>query len=211
MPLENANTISQLDSRWPLGTDSATRGDDHLRLIKAVLKAQFPGRSGQGFEKPLTVDVDFLNDIPGKLFPVGSVVLRMDNVNPGDLYGGTWNLIEGDAFLTFGNGLGQGGNIIGSNDRSLNVPLPKHSHDATFVGEEMTPHKHLLPYKPTGSGGGGTGPDVRGSSGLETEEASAGTPEGKVTIKEAGVDSAKLTFDVKPARIAINVWEKVGQ
>ena len=64
MPLENATTLSGLDSTWPLGLDSASRGDDHLRLLKAVLKAQFPGAGGQGFSKPITVTEDELNALP---------------------------------------------------------------------------------------------------------------------------------------------------
>ena len=114
MPLENASTIEQLDSTWPLGLDSSSRGDDHLRLLKAVLKAQFPGASGRGFSKPITVTEDELNALPQKvadlgktLFPVGSVVMRMDAVNPATLYGGTWQLITGDATITFGNGAAQ--------------------------------------------------------------------------------------------------------
>lgn len=42
MGLEAASFISQLDAANPLGTDSKGQGDDHLRLIKAVLLATLP-------------------------------------------------------------------------------------------------------------------------------------------------------------------------
>ena len=42
MPIEAATYISQLNSSYPLGTDDRSTTDDHLRLIKAVLQAQFP-------------------------------------------------------------------------------------------------------------------------------------------------------------------------
>lgn len=42
MGLESATYISQLDTLWPLGGDPVNKGDDHVRLLKAVLKAQFP-------------------------------------------------------------------------------------------------------------------------------------------------------------------------
>lgn len=42
MPLESASFISQLDSANPLGTEPKSVADDHLRLIKNVLKTQFP-------------------------------------------------------------------------------------------------------------------------------------------------------------------------
>lgn len=61
---------------------------------------------------------------------VGSVVLRMDDVNPATIYGGTWELIQGDADLRLGNGSNLSGNIEGiTNDPS--VPLVKHTHTAT--------------------------------------------------------------------------------
>lgn len=204
MPLESANTIQDLDNRWPLGTDSATRGDDHLRLIKSVLKKQFPGRNNQGWDKPLTIDVDDLNNIFKLMKPVGTVEFRMDDINPGTLYGGTWVLIDHDATITFGDGTPQSGAPTGSN--TVDVPLLKHTHTATFKGKPLAPHKHTLPYRTTGSGGGGTGPDVRGSSGLETDSVSAGTPEGTVTVAEAGEAAPKI--NVRGAQVAINVWRK---
>lgn len=42
MTVETASYISQLNSTLPLGSDSRAEGDNHLRLLKAVLKAQFP-------------------------------------------------------------------------------------------------------------------------------------------------------------------------
>ncbi|QDY70129.1 hypothetical protein [Qingshengfaniella alkalisoli] len=37
MGLEVGNTIADLNANWPLGSDPKAQGDDHLRLIKAVL------------------------------------------------------------------------------------------------------------------------------------------------------------------------------
>lgn len=65
MPLESGTTIQSLDSSWPLGGDVTSRGDDHIRLIKAVLKAQFPGSSGNGFNTPITVTETEINYLSG--------------------------------------------------------------------------------------------------------------------------------------------------
>ena len=46
MGLETATYISQLVATNPLATDPISQGDDHLRLIKSVLQAQFSGLSG---------------------------------------------------------------------------------------------------------------------------------------------------------------------
>ena len=41
MSVESTTTIAGLNALWPLGSDSKSEGDDHLRLIKSVLKAEF--------------------------------------------------------------------------------------------------------------------------------------------------------------------------
>lgn len=38
MPLENANSIAELNEDWPLGTDPMGQGDNHIRLLKKLLK-----------------------------------------------------------------------------------------------------------------------------------------------------------------------------
>lgn len=42
MTVETATFLSQLDATKPAATDPKSEGDDHLRLVKAALKAQFP-------------------------------------------------------------------------------------------------------------------------------------------------------------------------
>ena len=215
MPLENASTIEQLDSTWPLGLDSSSRGDDHLRLLKAVLKAQFPGASGRGFSKPITVTEDELNALPQKvadlgktLFPVGSVVMRMDAVNPATLYGGTWQLITGDATITFGNGAAQTGRATGSND--VDVPLPAHTHGTTHNLGTTTNGNHNHAIR-TGSQRMSID-DIRGNWFRDTNMLNyteyAGDHNhgitGGVSVQSAG--TANATIDVRGARIAINVW-----
>lgn len=46
MALESATYISDLNASNPTAGDSKSQGDDHLRLIKAVLKATFPSIAG---------------------------------------------------------------------------------------------------------------------------------------------------------------------
>lgn len=46
MGLETATYISDLDAANPDGADGKSQGDDHLRLIKAVLLASFPNITG---------------------------------------------------------------------------------------------------------------------------------------------------------------------
>jgi len=42
MTVESATYISQLNTAYPAAGDNISEGDDHVRLVKSVLKAQFP-------------------------------------------------------------------------------------------------------------------------------------------------------------------------
>lgn len=46
MPLESANNVNGLNILWPLGDDVKGEGDNHLKMIKTVLKNSFPSLSG---------------------------------------------------------------------------------------------------------------------------------------------------------------------
>lgn len=65
--------------------------------------------------------------IEKEVMDIGSVVLRMDSTNPSTIYGGTWNLISGDASLRFGDGTDQAGTVQGADNDPL-VPIPLHNH-----------------------------------------------------------------------------------
>ena len=61
MALESASYISQLVATYPLGSDSKSQGDDHLRLIKNVLKTQF----GSLGETAVTTTAEEINILDG--------------------------------------------------------------------------------------------------------------------------------------------------
>ena len=46
MAKETATYISQLVATNPVASDSVSVGDDHLRMLKTVLKTQFSGLTG---------------------------------------------------------------------------------------------------------------------------------------------------------------------
>ena len=219
MPLENANTIAGLDQSWPLGGDPASRGDDHLRLLKAVLKAQFPGSGGRGFSKPITVTEDQLNALPGRIdnmgnwiYPVGSVVLRMDNINPGTLWGiGQWTLITGDASLAFGDGGNMTGVAFGSNNPD--VPLPRHGHtmrNNLSIGSAGNHSHGGVPLRQRVQIGGSTGTLYSPYADGRTEDAGEHNHSlnGDIYVEETGSSSA--TINVRGARILINVWRRIA-
>lgn len=222
MPLENATTISQLDEQWPHGGDGVDRGDDHIRLIKHVLKSTFPGPSvnnqpGQGFSVPITVDPILLNDLAARLTsmenaikntrPIGSIELRLDYVDPSTLFPGTvWARIDGDYSLHVGNG-SNGGSTTGDNYPL--VPLPLHNHNASFFGEPLPPHSHGSNIFGGTPGPTNHSPRMDGYSyNIPTTSESAGTPRGTVSVLPVGSDQARI--DVRGARIFVNVWKRTA-
>lgn len=69
MGLEVANNLEELDQTWPTGVDPVNKGDDHIRLVKAVLKNQFPGVGGNGFAIPIVALETDLNNCIGSTSP----------------------------------------------------------------------------------------------------------------------------------------------
>ena len=66
MSIETAQFIDELDENWPTNIDNVSEGDDHLRLIKSVLKSQFPN-----LDSVVTATPAELND---RGLPTGSLV-----------------------------------------------------------------------------------------------------------------------------------------
>ncbi|MDB5541834.1 MAG: hypothetical protein JWQ89_3561 [Devosia sp.] len=64
MSVESASYISDLNASAPGSTDLKAEGDDHLRLLKSVLKTTFPAFSG-----PLTPTHTVLNSLATGNFP----------------------------------------------------------------------------------------------------------------------------------------------
>lgn len=128
MGLEVTTTIEGLDESWPLGIDSQDQGDDHIRLLKDVLKTIFPGAGGTGFNKPITATEDDINSIGGLSdqlnAPAGT---GMVFIQAGAPTGWTQITTENDRNLRLTAGAGGGG---GGTDTTLSHghAIPDHLH-----------------------------------------------------------------------------------
>lgn len=184
MGLETASFIDGLNSTWPLGTDSATKGDDHFRLIKSVLKATFPGVNGNGFSKQITATEDELNYLSGlngnimtKLsaagFPAGTVLPFYNAAPPPG-----WSLVAMPSTYMLVCGTA-GGTTAGTDSPILNDKVPSHTHTASG-GTLSTAGSHshaITPGSIIASDPLGTGNIYGGTGGVTTatlSEASAG-------------------------------------
>lgn len=76
MTVETATFISQLDAALPTNTDPKSEGDNHLRLLKSVLKGQFPN-FGTNAINPTAAEVNYLvgvtSGIQGQINAKGAI------------------------------------------------------------------------------------------------------------------------------------------
>ena len=156
MPLETATTISELFASYPLGGDVASQGDDHLRLLKAVLKSQFPGALGDGLSSPVDVtEIEFgylvgvtspIQDQFGafdtRLLAVESTLnapigTRLAFHQASAPLGWAQDSTVNDSMLRVVSGVGGGAD--GTDSPILNDKIPSHTH----VIAENGGHTHL--------------------------------------------------------------------
>ena len=214
MPLESANTIAQLDEQWPNGSDSVDRGDDHIRLVKSVLKKTFPGPTGNGFATPVTVDPALLNALAQTInemkaaitnaHAIGNIIFRDDAVDPATLYPGTtWTLLTGDACIALATAQNVG--QTSGNNNPL-VPLPEHTHGVAIGAVGDHAHGGIV------SKGGYSFEHHQYNSRMPGERWQHGTDfagghNHTVSIYAAG--SAGATIDVRGARKYLCAWKRV--
>lgn len=77
MALESGSFIDSLNSQNPVATDGLAQADDHLRLIKATIKATFPNITGA-----VTVTHTDLNTVTTPAFPSGTRMLFQQTAAP---------------------------------------------------------------------------------------------------------------------------------
>lgn len=171
MPLESASYASQLVPSNPASTDLVGQADDHIRLIKNVIKNTFPNVTG-----PITQTQDRLNQSS----PIGLIALWYGNaascptgwaVCDGSTVNGyvTPNLV--DRFVVGAGTIAAYGLAAGSSTASAttsasgahshSVTNVAHTHTATASGTALTTaqlpaHNHNLKVAPITVDAGGS-------------------------------------------------------
>lgn len=128
MPLENAAFINGLDATNPAAGDALGQADDHLRLIKAAVKATFPNVTAA-----VTLTHNEINGLPARMTTVEALVTGGANIYPGEIrmYGGAtapskWLLCQGQTLsrTTYASLFAVIGTAYGSGDGSTTFRLP---------------------------------------------------------------------------------------
>ena len=209
MGLETGSTISSFITSNPTSSDPVNQGDDHLRLIKSVLKAQFPGAAGSGFATAITAteaEINALHGLTNFYFASGT---RMPFAQAAAPTGWTQDTSDNATnrmlrvVNTAGNGVG------GSASPILNNVVSSHTH--TFTGNAMGAHTH------TDSGhlhvDTGSAPAYNATSGPDSKQQwtgthntqigyanissnSAGTPSGSISANGSASDWTPRYIDM---------------
>lgn len=184
MALESASYISDLVTTNPAGTDGLDKADDHIRLIKAVLKATFPNLNAA-----VTATPSQLNGAA----PVGSGMDWYTSTPPSG-----WLLCNGQAVsrVTYANLFAVLGTTFGSGDGSSTFNLPNFT-DRVPVGAGGS-------YALASTGGSATATGSTNSAGAHTHAgtttASAGDHNHGGSVGGTAITQAQLP------NITINGW-----
>lgn len=218
MAIDNGNYIAGMNINIPAPTDPRYEGADQIKAVKRMVQESFPNIDGE-----VTATVAELNKMTdgtqGRFIgettmfqgliediPVGWVL------SDGTIQNGFQTVDLRDKFIMGYNDLTDVSQPNRSTGGDNHPDLTEHlvSEPHTLVEAEIPPHKHPLPYAETGSGGGGTGPDVLGASGAETEEVGGGQAHshGLTAVTD---DETVPTFDNRPEYVVLAFIVYVGQ
>jgi len=186
MGLETATYITDLVSTNPLGTDSKAQGDNHIRLLKEVLKTQFPNLGSAA----VTATAAEINLLAGGIFdiiyPVGTIYESTSSANPSTYFTGTTWARYGNGRVTVGQDSSDG-SFDSVNDTGgaktvalTSAQMPSHTHSFSGTTSSNGSHNHTdsLPIYTNRSSS--SGPRLEGTSSND----SAGT--WSVTTDSAG-------------------------
>lgn len=141
MGLETGSTISSFITSNPTSSDPVNQGDDHLRLIKSVLKAQFPGAAGNGFATAITAteaEINALHGLTNFYFASGT---RMPFAQAAAPTGWTQDITDNANNRMLRVVSSAGGGVGGSDSPIVNsTTMVAHTH--TFTGSALAAHTH---------------------------------------------------------------------
>jgi hypothetical protein len=190
MGLETGSTIASFITSNPTSSDPVNQGDDHLRLIKSVLQAQFPGVGGLGYATAITTteaELNALHGLTNYYFPSGT---RMPFAQAAAPTGWTQDTTDNatNRMLRVVNTTGGG---VGGTDSPIVNSTTMVAHSHTFTGSALAAHTHTdsghthtatIASPQLGSGGGSNylanGATSSGTGYANISSVSAGTPAG---------------------------------
>lgn len=126
------NNVSQMSMGFGLSKNLAVTETGGLKLSSAMYGPTLPGNlvAGQVFFQ--TAGSNFVLD---NVYPVGAVYMSMNSTNPGTLFGGTWEQVQGKFLLGVSNAYPAGSSGGESEHTLTTAEIPDHAHSFKYTGQ----------------------------------------------------------------------------
>lgn len=195
MALESANYIDGLVPANPSSTDSVSQADDHLRLLKTVLKNTFPNLTG-----PVTATQAQIN----QPIPIGFIGMWAGSIAAVPT---GWALCDGtngtpdlrDRFIVGAGSTYAVGATGGANTVTLTeAQIPSHTHNIALTSSSSGAHTHSITdpgHSHTGGVGAYNGSQSPTGSAAAGAASSTGTSTTGITVSSAGAHTHTINGD----------------
>ena len=83
-----------------------------------------------------------ITDMPGKIYPIGSIYLSVDETSPASLFGGTWEQLKDRFLLGAGDSYSAGATGGEASHTLTTAEMPSHSHSVNAVKTDNPSANH---------------------------------------------------------------------
>ena len=133
------------------------------------------------------------------VYPIGSIYMSVNNVNPHDIFGGTWVKIK-DKFLLASGDTYTNGATGGEAEHTLTTDeMPSHTHNV--IGDSVLPSGSSIAVDPQ---------DVGCEAGMHTASFCSGGISGINIEGEAQSTGGGLSHNNLPPYLVVNVWYRTA-
>lgn len=150
-----------------------------------------------------------LDNLALLIYPVGSIYINVNNIDPANLFGGTWEKLE-DTFLVASGTTFQQGTTGGSVSVTFQPNGEVIEHAITI--EEMPSHRHRIYYYNANGSSPYAGYQYGNKSYLsdDTVASSLMTAVGGGQPHNHDFQGNDTTIEFKPPYLAVNVWKRTA-
>lgn len=178
------------------------------------------------------------SDMPGKIYPIGSIYLSVDETSPASLFGGTWEQLKDRFLLGAGDSYSAGATGGEASHTLTTAEMPSHSHSVNAVKTDNPSanhthsgttssagsHTHNLTLKASGGGagiidimlhnGGGDNTLHTTSAGAHTHSFTTGGVSAwhthNVPAHNTNASGSGLAHNNMPPYMAVYMWKRVA-
>lgn len=137
-----------------------------------------------------------ISQITDKAYPIGSIYMSVNDVNPSELFGGEWEQIQGRFLLASGDLTDENDNIlatynVGDTDGNKDAVVVSHSHSLTEGGNALSIDSNT----------------AETTSGFSQGNLWGNTNKRRSSIASNGVSGTDKNM---PPYIAVNMWKRIA-